>query len=68
MNMGEGHMMVVNAQLRADAQCKAGDTVSVVMELDEHKRTVQVPRDLKKIIDNDPKAREFWTKLSFTHL
>jgi len=67
MNMGEGHMMVVNAQLRAGAQCKAGDTVTVVMELDEEKRTVEVPPDLKKIIDRDPQTREAWRKLSFTH-
>jgi hypothetical protein len=67
MNMGDGHMMVVNAELRAGAQCKAGDTVTVLMELDEDKRTVDVPADLKKIIDRDPKAREFWPKLSFTH-
>src|SRR5271154_6404903 len=67
MNMGDGHMMVVNAQLRAGAQCKAGDTVTVVMELDEEKRTIEVPPDLKKIINHDPKAREAWPKLSFTH-
>ncbi len=67
MNMGEGHMMVVNAQLRAGAKCKAGDTVTVLMELDDDKRTVEVPAGLKKIIERDPKAREFWPKLSFTH-
>ena len=67
MNMGDGHMMVVNAQLRAGAQCKAGDTVTVIMELDEDKRTVEVPAYLKKIIAGDPKAREFWPKLPFTH-
>ena len=67
MNMGDGHMMVVNAQLRAGAQCKAGDTVTVLMELDAEKRTVEVPAYLKKIIDRDLKAREFWPKLSFTH-
>jgi hypothetical protein len=67
MNMGDGHMMVVNAQLRGGAKCKAGDTVAVLMELDEDKRTVEVPAYLKKIIDCDPKAREFWPKLSFTH-
>ena len=67
MNMGDGHMMVVNAQLRAGAQCKPGDTVTVLMEIDEDKRTVEVPRDLKKIIAGDRKAREFWPKLSFTH-
>ncbi len=67
MNMGDGHMMVVNAELRACAKCKAGDTVTVAMELDEDKRTVEVPADLKKIIERDPKARAFWPKLSFTH-
>jgi hypothetical protein len=67
MNMGDGHMMVVNAELRAGAKCKAGDTVTVAMELDKDKRTVEVPGWLKKVIDRDPKAREFWPKLSFTH-
>jgi Bacteriocin-protection, YdeI or OmpD-Associated/Domain of unknown function (DUF1905) len=67
MNMGDGHMMVVNAQLRAGAKCKAGDTVIVLMQLDEGKRTVEVPGRLKKMIDRDPKAREFWSGLSFTH-
>ena len=67
MNMGDGHMMVVNAQLRAGAKCKAGDTVAVVMELDEDVRKVEVPAYLKKIIAADPQAKEFWAKLSFTH-
>ena len=67
MNMGEGHMMAVNAQMRAGAKCKAGDSVSVVMELDEDKRTVEVPAYLKKIIAGDPGAKEQWQKLSFTH-
>ena len=67
MNMGEGHMMVVNAQLRAGAKCKGGDTVDVVMELDEEERKIEVPAYLKKIINSDAKAKEFWAKLSFTH-
>ena len=67
MNMGDGHMMVVNAQMRAGAKCKGGDTVSVVMELDEAERTVEVPAYLKKIINRDSKAKEYWAKLSFTH-
>ena len=67
MNMGDGHMMVVNAEMRAGARCKAGDQVRVVMELDEEKRTVEVPGYLKKIIHSDPKAKQFWPKLSFTH-
>ena len=57
MNIGDGHMMVVNAELRAGAQCRAGDTVAVLMELDDHKRTVEVPAYLKKIIDGDPRGQ-----------
>ena len=67
MNMGEGHMMVVNAQLRAGGKCKGGDIVDVVMELDEDERKVEVPAYLKKIINSDADAKEFWPKISFTH-
>jgi len=67
MNMGGGHMMAVNAQLRAGGGCKAGDTVSVVLELDAAERKIELPAYLKKIIDSDAKARDFWPKLSFTH-
>jgi len=67
MNMGEGHMMAVNAEMRAGARCKAGDTVSVVMELDEEKRVVEIPLYLKKIINADARAKETWDRLSFTY-
>src|SRR5579862_5018335 len=67
MNMGDGHMMAVNAQLRAGGKCKAGDVVDVVLELDEEERKVEVPAYLKKIINSDAKAQAFWSKLSFTH-
>ena len=67
MNMGDGHMMAVNAQMRAGAKCQAGDTVKVVLELDEEERKVEVPPNLKKIINSDPKAKEAWGELSFTH-
>jgi len=65
--MGDGHMMAVNAQLRAGARCRGGDTVDVVLELDEDERTVEVPAYLKKIINSDAKAKGFWRNLSFTH-
>jgi uncharacterized protein YdeI (YjbR/CyaY-like superfamily) len=59
--------MAVNAQLRAGENCKGGDTVDIVMELDEDERKVEVPAPLMKIIASDPKAKESWSKLSFTH-
>ena len=67
MNMGDGHMMAINAEMRAGGKCKAGDSVKVVMELDEGERKVEVPAYLKKIINSDPQAKERWAKLSFTH-
>jgi Domain of unknown function (DUF1905)/Bacteriocin-protection, YdeI or OmpD-Associated len=67
MNMGDGHMMAVNAELRAGGKCKAGDNVKIVMELDEEERKVEVPAYLKKIINSDAQAKERWAKLSFTH-
>ncbi len=67
MNMGDGHMMVVNAELRAGANCKAGDTVSVVMELDTEQRKIELPAYLNKIIAADPTTKAAWDKLSFTH-
>jgi len=67
MNMGDGHMMVVNAQLRAGAKCKAGDTVDVVLDVDEEPRVVETPGYLKKIIAADAKVKAAWEKLSYTH-
>lgn len=67
MNMGDGHMMAVNAEMRAGAKCKAGDTVDVVLQLDEEKRAVNVPAYVKKVIVSDSKAKEAWDKFSFTH-
>ncbi len=67
MNMGDGHMMVVNADLRAGAKCQAGDSVSVVMELDTEERKVELPPYLKKLIAGEPGAKEAWEKLSFTN-
>lgn len=58
--------MAVNAQQRTGAQCKAGDTVTVLMAVDEDECTVEVPGYLEKIIAGDAQARKFWPKLSFT--
>jgi hypothetical protein len=66
-NMGDGHFMVVNREMREAAKCKAGDTVDVVLERDREKRTVEVPEYLKKIIAKHKAAEKTWNSLSFTH-
>lgn len=66
-NMGEGHFMVVNKELRAGGHCQAGDVVQVVLERDTAPRVVEVPSYLKKIIATDRRAQSRWKKLSYTH-
>jgi hypothetical protein len=66
-NMGDGHFMPVNAELRACGKCKAGDTVEVVLQRDLEERVVEVPNDIKKVIASSKTARATWDSLSFTH-
>jgi hypothetical protein len=61
------HMMPVCKALRDGAGVKPGDTVSVVMERDEGKRTVDVPPLLKKELAKSKTAQANWAKLSFTN-
>ena len=66
-NMGMGHMMAVNAELRAGGKCKAGDIVDVVLERDREERVIEVPSDIKKVIASNKAAQATWDSLSFTH-
>jgi len=67
MPMGGCHMMPVNQSLRTGAGVEAGDTVEVVMERDEEKRTVVAPAVLKKALAKNKVAKANWEKLAFTH-
>ena len=44
-----------------------GQTVRVVLELDDAPRTVTPPKELAAALKKDPKARAAWDALSFTH-
>ena len=67
MPMGGCHMMPVNRALCEGAGAQPGDTVDVVMERDQEKRTVEIPPRLKKELAKNEKAAERWKHLSFTH-
>ncbi len=60
-------MMPVRKSLRDGAGVKPGDTVSVVMERDEDKRTVEAPPLLKKELAKSKTAQASWQRLSFTN-
>ena len=65
--MGDGHMMAVNAEMRAGGKCKAGDLVDVRLQRDHEQRVVEVPSDIEKVIASNKTAQATWDSLSFTH-
>jgi hypothetical protein len=66
-NMGSGHFMAVNKQIRDGAKCKAGDVVDVLLQRDRDERVVSVPADLQKVIASNKTAQATWDSLSYTH-
>jgi uncharacterized protein YdeI (YjbR/CyaY-like superfamily) len=67
MNMGDGHMMAVNKQLREGANVKGGEMINVVMERDEEPRIITPPGDFAKALKANKAAKAAWDKLSYTH-
>jgi len=66
-NMGDGHFMAVNKEMRAGGKCKAGDIVEVVLQRDRDERLVDVPAEIKKVIASNKAAQITWNSLSYTH-
>ena len=66
-NMGDGHMMVVNKQMREGANCKAGDIVEFVLQRDRDDRIIEVSPEIKKVIASNKAAETTWNSLSYTH-
>ena len=66
-NMGEGHMMVVNKDMRIGGKCKASDIVEFVLQRDRDERVVEVPAEIKKVIASNKAAQATWESLSYTH-
>src|SRR2546421_3823469 len=62
--MGGKYMVGVSAENRAAAGVKAGDKVTVDLELDTAPREVTLPPDLKKALARDAKAKSFFDGLT----
>ncbi|MEA2646689.1 MAG: hypothetical protein QOE92_1772 [Chloroflexota bacterium] len=65
--MGGRYMVGVSAENRAGAGVKAGDEVDVDIELDTAPRVLDVPEDLARALDAEPKARQFFDGLSYSN-
>jgi hypothetical protein len=57
----------LRADIRAAAGIDVGDSVEVVLELDEEPREIDVPEALAQALAGDPDARRVYDALAFTH-
>jgi uncharacterized protein YdeI (YjbR/CyaY-like superfamily) len=67
MPEGDGtHSLAVNKQMQAGAKAGAGDTVSVIIEIDRGERRLEVPPELQQALDGHAKAAEAFGKMSYS--
>lgn len=60
-------LLGLNREVREGAGVAAGDTVQVVIELDQAPREVAVPSALADALQRDPEAKAAFDGLAFTH-
>ena len=60
-------LLGLNREVREGAGVAAGDTVQVVIELDQALREVAVPSALADALQRDPEAKAAFDGLAFTH-
>lgn len=65
--MGGESLLGLNREVREAAGVVAGDTVDVTIQLDAQPREVDVPDDLAAALSADPKAKEAFDAMAFTH-
>jgi len=66
VRMGGKFCMVVPKKVRDEAQIKSGETITVTIQRDTDKRTVEVPEDFAKAL-KDNNLTEAFEKMSYTH-
>jgi hypothetical protein len=65
--MGEGPCVPLRRSNREAAGLVGGETLTVTLELDTEKRTVEPPADLVQALRARPPAWERWSELSYSH-
>src|SRR3954471_18208449 len=65
--MGGKFMIGVSADIRSKTGIKGGDKVRVTLELDTKPREVEVPADFQRLLDKNPKAKQFFDALSYSN-
>ena len=61
------HMVLILKSIRKELNKDFGDSIKVSVALDEKKRIVSVPQDIRKVLAQNPKAQTIFNKLSYSH-
>ena len=61
------HLIGITKKVRSEIGKNPGDTIHVVVKQDLEPRTVEVPEDFEKILNQNPEAQTFFNKLSYTN-
>lgn len=61
------HILIIRKDIRAQLNKDVGDFVEVTVEKDLEERIVEVPEELQKLLDENPKAKEFYNGLAYTY-
>lgn len=65
---GPTPILIIRKDIRAQLGGKGiGDTVLVSVEKDTEERVVDVPDELQKLLNENPKAKEFYEGLAYTY-
>jgi len=64
---GPNHMLIILKGIREQIGKTFGDEIKVSVELDVEERVVTIPEELKRALNENPKAKAVFEKLSFTH-
>lgn len=68
MPQGEGsHHMVINQVIRQAIGVSSGDKVTVTMEIDLEQRTITVPEDFQRLLDEDLTNKAKFEGFSYSH-
>lgn len=66
-NMGNGPIIIIPKEIREAINKKPGDQVKVEVEKDTSERKVNIPDELRQLLDGDKDLNEFYESLSFTN-
>ena len=61
------HILVILKEIRLAIGKNIGDTVVITLREDSEPRVVEIPPDLQQALEDEPRAREAFEKLSYSH-